>query len=37
MFVPILATINPFLFHDFFYVPDESVVSPEVLGFGSTT
>ena len=24
----------PFLFHEFFYVPDESVISPEVLGLG---
>ena len=34
---PYLATIHPFLFHKFLYVPDESVISPEVLGLGSTT
>ena len=33
----LLATKHPFLFHKFLYVPDESVISPEVLGLGSTT
>lgn len=33
----LFATVHHFLFREFFYVPDESVISPEVLGLGSTT